>query len=210
MLRKTRKQPMLYHVNGVLEYCEQSFAVIDCNGVGYKLTISDNTYSAIVSQINQRVKLYTNLQVREDGVELFGFKTLDELNAFKLLITVSGVGPKAAMAILSLLTPDRLSMAITSEDTKAIAKANGVGAKTAARVVLELKDKITKQAFATTTTVSGEAVTIIPKSSNLSEALEALVVLGYSRSDAQKALGGIDPKLDVAKIIPLALAKLLR
>ena len=210
MLRKTRKQPMLYHVNGVLEYCEQSFAVIDCNGVGYKLTISDNTYSAIVSQINQRVKLYTNLQVREDGVELFGFKTLDELNAFKLLITVSGVGPKAAMAILSLLTPDRLSMAITSEDTKAIAKANGVGAKTAARVVLELKDKITKQAFATTTTVSGEAVTIISKSSNLSEALEALVVLGYSRSDAQKALGGIDPKLDVAKIIPLALAKLLR
>ena len=210
MLRKTRKQPMLYHVNGILEYCEQSFAVIDCNGVGYKLTISDNTYSAIVSQINQRVKLYTNLQVREDGVELFGFKTLDELNAFKLLITVSGVGPKAAMAILSLLTPDRLSMAITSEDTKAIAKANGVGAKTAARVVLELKDKITKQAFTTTTTVSGEAVTIIPKSSNLSEALEALVVLGYSRSDAQKALGGIDPKLDVAKIIPLALAKLLR
>lgn len=201
---------MLYHVNGILEYCEQSFAVIDCNGVGYKLTISDNTYSAIVSQINQRVKLYTNLQVREDGVELFGFKTLDELNAFKLLITVSGVGPKAAMAILSLLTPEKLSMAITSEDTKAIAKANGVGAKTAARVVLELKDKITKQAFATTSTIAGETVTVIPKSSNLSEALEALVVLGYSRSDAQRALGGIDPKLDVAKIIPLALAKLLR
>lgn len=201
---------MLHHVNGILEYCEQSFAVIDCNGVGYKLTISDNTYSAIVSQINQRVKLYTNLQVREDGVELFGFKTLDELNAFKLLITVSGVGPKAAMAILSLLTPEKLSMAITSEDTKAIAKANGVGAKTAARVVLELKDKITKQAFATTSTIAGETVTVIPKSSNLSEALEALVVLGYSRSDAQRALGGIDPKLDVAKIIPLALAKLLR
>ena len=201
---------MLHHVNGILEYCEQSFAVIDCNGVGYKLTISDNTYSAIVSQINQRVKLYTNLQVREDGVEIFGFKTLDELNAFKLLITVSGVGPKAAMAILSLLTPEKLSMAITSEDTKAIAKANGVGAKTAARVVLELKDKITKQAFATTSTIAGETVTVIPKSSNLSEALEALVVLGYSRSDAQRALGGIDPKLDVAKIIPLALAKLLR
>ena len=101
-------------------------------------------------------------------------------------------------------------MAITSEDTKAIAKANGVGAKTAARVVLELKDKITKQAFATTSTIAGETVTVIPKSSNLSEALEALVVLGYSRSDAQRALGGIDPKLDVAKIIPLALAKLLR
>ncbi|MBQ7353630.1 MAG: Holliday junction branch migration protein RuvA [Clostridia bacterium] len=201
---------MLYHVNGILEYCEQGFAVVDCGGVGYKLTISDNTYQAVVSQVNQKVKLYTSLQVREDGIELFGFKTLDELNAFKLLITVSGVGPKAGMAILSLLTPDRLSMAITSEDTKAIAKANGVGAKTAARVVLELKDKITKQAFATTTNVGGEEVVVIPKSSNLSEALEALVVLGYSRSDAQRALGGIDPKLDVAKIIPLALAKLLR
>ena len=201
---------MLYHVNGTLEYCEQAFAVIDCTGVGYKLTISENTYSEIVSQVNKRVKLYTNLQVREDGVELFGFKTLDELNAFKLLITVSGVGPKAAMAILSLLTPDRLSMAITSENTKAIAKANGVGAKTAARVVLELKDKITKQPFSVTATVDGADVTVIPKSSNLSEALEALIVLGYSRSDAQRALGGIDPKLDVSKIIPLALAKLMR
>lgn len=201
---------MLYHVNGILEYCEQGFGVVDCGGVGYKVTISDNTYSAIVSQVNQRVKLYTSLQVREDGIELFGFKTIDELNAFKLLITVSGVGPKAAMAILSMLTPDRLSMAITSEDTKAIAKANGVGAKTAARVILELKDKITKQPFATTNVVGGEEITVIPKSSNLSEALEALVVLGYSRSDAQRALGGIDPKLDVAKIIPLALAKLLR
>ncbi|MBQ7907465.1 MAG: Holliday junction branch migration protein RuvA [Clostridia bacterium] len=202
---------MIYHVNGNLEYCEQGFCVVDCSGVGYKLTISDNTYQEIVAHVNEKMKLYTYLQVREDGVELCGFKTLDELNAFKLLITVSGVGPKAAMAILSLLTPDRLSMAITSEDTKAIAKANGIGAKTAARVILELKDKITKQVFTTTTAgFDGGATVAVPKNSNLSEALEALVVLGYSRSDAQRALGGIDPKLEVAKIIPLALSKLLR
>lgn len=201
---------MIYHVNGNLEYCEQGFCVVDCSGVGYKLTISDNTYQEIVGHVNEKMKLYTYLQVREDGVELCGFKTLDELNAFKLLITVSGVGPKAAMAILSLLTPDRLSMAITSEDTKAIAKANGIGAKTAARVILELKDKITKQVFTTTASSDAGTPVIVPKNSNLSEALEALVVLGYSRSDAQRALGGIDPKLEVAKIIPLALSKLLR
>lgn len=202
---------MIYHVNGNLEYCEPGFCVVDCSGVGYKLAISDNTYTSIVGHVNEKAKLYTYLQVREDGVELFGFNTLDELNSFKLLITVSGVGPKAAMAILSLLTPDRLSMAITSEDVKAISKANGVGAKTAARVVLELKDKITKQVFSTpASSEAGAIASQMQKSSNLSEALEALVVLGYSRSDAQRALGGIDPKLEVAKIIPLALAKLLK
>ena len=202
---------MIYHVNGTLEYLESGFCVIDCMGVGYKLSISDNTYSSIVGHVNEKTKLFTYLKVNEDGVELFGFKTNDELSAFKLLITVSGVGPKAAMAILSLLTPDRLCMAITSEDIKAIAKANGVGPKTAARVVLELRDKITKQVF---TTVSDDAMQVasvnVSKNSNLSEALEALVVLGYTRSDAQRALAGIDPKLDVSKIIPLALSKLIK
>lgn len=202
---------MIYHVNGILEYCEPGFCVIDCAGVGYRLQVSDNTYTAVVGHIGERQKLLTYLQVREDGVELYGFKNNEELSAFKLLITVSGVGPKAAMAILSLLTPDRLSMAISSEDTKAIAKASGIGPKTAARVILELKDKVVKLPF---TTSSDEAMAVasvsVAKGSNLSEALEALVVLGYSRADAQRALAGIDPKLDVAKIIPLALAKLLR
>lgn len=202
---------MIYHVNGILEYCEPGFCVIDCSGLGYKLTISDNTYQGVVGHVGKNEKLLTYLKVSEDGVELFGFKTNDELEAFKLLITVSGVGPKAAMAILSLLTPDRLSMAISSEDTKAIAKASGIGPKTAARVILELKDKILKMPF----TVASEEASVVAsvnvsKSSNLSEALEALVVLGYGRSDAQRALAGIDPKLDVAKIIPLALAKLMR
>lgn len=202
---------MIYHVNGTLEYCEPGFCVVDCMGVGYKLTISDNTYTSVVGKVGQKAKLLTYLKVSEDGVELFGFNTNDELEAFKLLITVSGVGPKAAMAILSLLTPDRLSMAISSEDTKAIARASGIGPKTAARVVLELKDKIIKMPF---TTSSDEAVAVasvnVGKSSNLSEALDALCVLGYTRGEAQKALGGIDPKLDVSKIIPLALAKLMK
>ncbi len=201
---------MIYHLNGTLELCEEGSCVIDCGGVGYKLFISDNTYTAVVGQVGNKMKLLTYLQVREDAVELYGFKTNDELMAFKLLITVSGVGPKAAMSILSLLTPDKLSMAICSEDTKTIAKANGIGAKTAARVVLELKDKISKQVFAATDGGASQAPISLGKSSNLSEALDALVVLGYSKNEAQRALGGIDPSLDVTKIIPIALSKLLK
>ena len=202
---------MIYHLNGTLELCEEGSCVIDCGGVGYRLSISDNTYASIVSHINEKMKLLTYLQVREDCVELYGFKSNDELSAFKLLITVSGVGPKAAMSILSLLSPDKLSLAICSEDTKTISKANGIGAKTAARVVLELKDKISKQAFATSDAISAAATTAsLSKSSSLVEALDALVVLGYSKSEAQRALTGIDPSLDVTKIIPLALAKLMK
>lgn len=200
---------MIYHLNGILELCEAGSCVIDCNGVGYRLSISDNTYSSIVAHINEKMKLLTYLQVREDAVELYGFKTNDELSAFKLLITVSGVGPKAAMSILSLLTPDKLSLAICSEDTKLIAKASGVGAKTAARVVLELKDKISKQVFASSEAAAQTSMSFT-KGSNLSEALDALVVLGYTRSEAQRALSGIDPSLDVTKIIPMALSKLMK
>lgn len=203
---------MIYHVNGTLELCELGGCVIDCSGVGYRLTISENTYASIASHVGEKMKLLTYLQVREDGVELFGFKTSDELVAFKLLITVSGVGPKAAMAILSLLTPDRLATAICMDDYKTIAKASGVGPKTAQRVVLELKDKIAKTPFSSTipSYTDNTASAPIAPNSNLSEALDALVVLGYSRADAQRALMGIDPTLDVAKIIPLALAKLMR
>ncbi len=202
---------MIYHLNGTLELCEEGSCVIDCGGVGYKLSVSDNTYTSIVGHIGDKMKLLTYLQVREDAVELYGFKTHDELSAFKLLITVSGVGPKAAMSILSLLTPDKLSLAICSEDTKTISKASGIGAKTAARVVLELKDKIAKQVFSTSEAVGTVQATVpVGKSSNLTEALDALVVLGYSRAEAQRALIGIDPSLDVTKIIPMALSKLLK
>lgn len=204
---------MIYHVNGALELCEPAFCVIDCGGVGYKLSISENTYGSIVGHVGEKMKLLTYLQVREDDVELYGFKTNDELSAFKLLITVSGVGPKAAISILSLMTPDRLASAICTEDSKAISKASGVGPKTAARVVLELKDKMAKQVFAANTNIGGAVsapVSNIGASSNLSEALDALMVLGYNRSDAQRALMGIDPNLDVTKIIPLALNKLMR
>ena len=203
---------MIYHVNGMLEICEPSFCVIDCMGVGYKLSITENTYVSVVGHVGEKMKLLTYLQVREDDVELYGFKTNDELSAFKLLITASGVGPKAAISILSLMTPDRLASAICTDDYKGIAKANNIGPKTAQRIVLELKDKMSKQVFATNVSVGTNTSTSVnvASSSNLSEALEALMVLGYSKQEAQRALVGIDPNLDVTKIIPLALNKLMR
>lgn len=204
---------MIYHLNGILEYCEPSFCVIDCAGVGYKLAITENTYGSVVGHVGEKMKLLTYLQVREDDVELYGFKTNDELSAFKLLITVSGVGPKAAISILSLMTPDRLATAICTDDYKAIAKANNIGPKTAQRVVLELKDKMAKQVFAANVSVNGGGATPsvnMGAGSNLSEALDALIVLGYTKQDAQRALVGIDPNLSVEKIIPLALNKLMR
>ena len=132
---------MFYHIAGELVLLESTVAVIDCQGVGYGLTVSALTVHELSAQLHSRVKLYTHLQVREDGVELFGFRDLQELHIFRLLIGVSGVGPKAAMAILSVLSPSRLLYAIASEDTKAISQAQGVGGKTAARIVLELRDK---------------------------------------------------------------------
>ena len=204
---------MIYHVDGSLDYCEPGACVVDCCGVGYKLLISDNTYEGICAHVGERMKLFTHLQVREDGVELFGFKTNEELGAFKLLITVSGVGPKVALAILSLLSASKLYECIVAEDVKAIARANGVGSKTAARVVLELHDKVAKQYYGASgvapASSMGGAVPTRGGRGNLSEALDALVVLGYSRAEAQKALNGIDPTLDVEKIIPIALAKLI-
>ena len=204
---------MIYHVDGTLDYCEIGGCVIDCCGVGYRLAISDNTYTEICSHIGERMKLFTHLQVREDGVELFGFKNADELGAFKLLTSVSGVGPKAGMAILSLFTPDRLYQAICAEDTRSIAKASGIGAKTAGRIILELRDKVAKVYFGATSSAVGGAVgstpALVKGKGNLGEALDALIVLGYSRSDAQRALTGIDPTLEVEKIIPLALSKLI-
>ena len=199
---------MIAYLKGKIINIGVETAIIEVQGVGYEAYLSGSAFRKIA--IGAEAELYTHLQVKEDGITLFGFSTPQEKELFLKLITVSGVGPKAAMAILSLLTPDRLSMAISSEDTKAIAKASGIGPKTAARVVLELKDKIVKLPFGSSDGGDFAPSAPMPKGSNLSEALEALIVLGYSRSDAQRALGGIDPKLDVSKIIPLALAKLMR
>jgi Holliday junction DNA helicase RuvA len=159
------------------------------------------------------VKLYSYMAVREDGVELFGFASEEELSSFKLLITVSGVGPKAALSILTQLTPQKLAIAICTEDKKAIAKANGIGPKTAARIVLELKDKLKQQTvFEGDEAISlDEATDLGGSSSKRKDAEDALAVLGYSRSEASAALRtiGVDA-LELDDIIRLALKKLMR
>lgn len=202
---------MFYYLNGNLEYRDASTCVIDCGGVGYKLTVSLTTSDSLVNKMNQKVKLYTYLAVREDGIELFGFGTNEERACFNQLISVSGVGPKAAMSILSTLSPDKFSLAVCTEDVKAISKAPGIGAKTAARIVLELKDKISKDMMTAGAKHEAAAVSSLPVSSVLSEATEALMVLGYDKNTVMSVLRGIETKTDdVGEIIKAALKKLAR
>ena len=206
---------MFYYLNGELALRDINMCVIDCGGVGYKLTISMITSESLASKLGQKVKLYTYLAVREDGVELFGFGSNEERHAFNLLTGVSGVGPKAAMNILSVMAPDRLAMAVCTEAIQGISKAPNIGAKTAARIVLELKDKIAKDFITSAGSEKsagsvGSAPHASTTSGNLSEATEALIVLGYDRSSVIKALAGIDPSLDVGMIIKAALKKLAK
>lgn len=201
---------MIYHLHGEVVLCEHDFTVLDVNGVGYKLTVSQNTAAYVRGHMKESLKLLTYMSVREDAVELFGFRDADELTAFKLLITVSGVGPKAAMSILSVLTPDRLAAAVCAEDTKAIAKAPGVGSKTAARVVLDLKGKLAKEFPSASGSAVYDEPDTVPSGDNAAEALEALIVLGYRRAEAMQAMKGLDPSADTGALIKAALAKLMK
>ena len=207
---------MFYYIEGKLAHLDYNFAVIDAGGVGYKLTITQTTYEEMPPHLSvaeaPTVRLYSYMAVREDGIELFGFATENELEAFKLLITVSGVGPKAAIAILSVFSPDKLFMTIMNEDTKAISKANGIGAKTAARIILELKDKVSKSFSESVSipqsTPSGRA-SVPSGSSKLSDAQSALLVLGYTKSEIVAALRGVDiSNKETDDIIRLALKNL--
>ncbi len=208
---------MFYYINGKLAAVEPTFAVIDAAGVGYKLTITQTTFGTLshrsATENECEVRLYTYMAVRDDGIELFGFGSTEELDAFKLLITVSGVGPKAAISILSQLTPTKLFLAIFNDDKKAIAQANGIGPKTAARIILELKDKIDKSADFLGDAPTAISTSDVPlaKSSKLSDAMDALMALGYSRSEAQGVLRSIDTEnLELDDIIRLALKKIMK
>lgn len=198
---------MFYYIQGEIVHVAPACAVIDCGGVGYKLTVSGNT--AAKCALGKKMKLFTHLNVREDAVELFGFGDMQELAAFKLLISVSGIGPKAAMAILSQLTPEKFALAVTTGDTKSISKAPGVGAKTAARVVLELKDKIAKDIAPA---VGGEMISSSPEEGDkFSEAVNALLVLGYTRAEAISVLKPLDASaMMLEDMIREALKKLMK
>ena len=203
---------MFHYFRGTLSYCANNTAVVDCGGVGYKLTVSTTTHSAIGGKVGSEVKLFSYLAVREDAMELYGFSTEEELDAYKLLTTVSGIGPKAAISILSIFTPQSLAAAIAAGDTRAISRANGIGAKTAARVVLELKDKFSL--FGDTGSQDGSSGTSYAAqtsaSSGFSEATEVLTVLGFSRAEIANALKKADPTLDSEALVKFALKQLTK
>ncbi len=207
---------MFYYISGKLAYATPTTAVIDAGGVGYKLTISENTYNSLPprhSVDSPVAKLFTYMAVREDGIELFGFASETELSSFKMLLSVSGVGPKAAISILSLLTPEKFALAVCTEDRKTISKANGIGPKTAARIILELKDKLLKETDLNEVANSSiESVSPIKTNSGkLAEAQDALLVLGYSRSEALNVLKSIDTQtLELEEIIKKALKLLMK
>ncbi|MBQ8303027.1 MAG: Holliday junction branch migration protein RuvA [Clostridia bacterium] len=204
---------MFYYLSGELAHRDMNTCVIDCGGVGYKLTVSMITSENLVSKLGKQIKLYTHLSVREDGVELFGFGTNEEKECFNRLTSVSGIGPKAAMSILSTMTPEKLAVAICTDDKKAIAKAPGIGAKSAARIILELKDKMSAEMMDNSISTSdfSNSAAVFFSNYAISEASEALAVLGYDKNTVMSALKGIDPSIsDVGEIIRQALKKLAR
>lgn len=196
---------MFYSLTGKIIYKdEQSFGML-CGGVGFKCLSTRNTVARITEAAGE-VTVFTYLNVREDALDLFGFISKDELDAFKLLIGVSGVGPKAALAILSELTPDSFAIAVASGDSKAITAANGVGPKLAQRVIMELKDKIANVSFISEESSSvSNAVNTANSMSNTSEAIAALTALGYSQSEASVAVSKLSPDLSVEELIKGAL-----
>ncbi len=203
---------MIHYVTGELVTTEPSAVIVDTGNIAFKLFVSDNTIAALSSKIGSKVKIYTYLAVREDAMDLYGFHTLEEKGAFNMLITVSGVGPKAALAILSVLTPGSFALAVSSGDVKAISKASGIGPKIAARVVLELKDKLSKELGSVSANdYAAPAPRPAGELGRYSDALNALIVLGYSRSEAADALKGLDPKsMQLEDMITAALKNLMR
>ena len=200
---------MFYYLKGVVGHIAPNLAVMDCGGVGYACRTTSYTLSAL--QVGEKAKLFTHLNVREDAMELYGFSTENERNCFQMLIGVSGVGPKAALSILSSTTPEGLATAIITGNEKALTVAPGIGKKIAQRIILELKDKLAKgQLPAAEETFGGSGVTVIPQDKT-SEASAALAVLGYNPAEITAALKGLDlDALTLEEIVRQALRKMVK
>lgn len=194
---------MFYSLTGKVVKTGAGFAAVECGGVAFRCLTSNQTLYEISGE--KQVTLYTYLNVREDALDLFGFATEYELDWFKMLISVNGVGPKAALAILSELSPDKLALSISASDEKAICRAPGVGKKIAQRIILDLKDKVKNLAGGEGSTADFERVSAATEMPNSSEAVAALTMLGYSQSEAAVAVGKLDPTLSVESMIRQAL-----
>lgn len=194
---------MIYSIKGKLVHKEPFLAVIECGGVGYACRITCATSSQLGEKGNEAF-LYTYLHVREDNIDLFGFFTKQELHCFKLLLSVSGVGTKMALSILSDIDAQRFALVIASEDSKALTKSKGVGPKLAQRIVLELKDKVAKESLSGTDIKASGNISV-PVSDECSEAITALITLGFSQPEVAKAIAKTDVSLSSSEIIKQAL-----
>lgn len=201
---------MFYYLEGTVAELLPYLAVVDCGGVGYACKTTNNTLAALKK--GQKGKLYTYLHVGEGIFDLYGFSSQNELNSFKLLLGVSGVGPKAALAILSVGTPETLAMAIVTGDEKALTAAPGIGKKIAQRIILELKDKMAKETSSGLDFSGGKGVPAPAVFSNkATEAAQALAVLGYSSQEVNTALKGVDVEnLSLEEIIRQSLKKMVK
>ncbi len=201
---------MFAYIKGTLEIKGNDSIIVDAGGIGYRIYTALSTINSI-GQIGAQVKIYTHYHVREDFVALYGFSTMEELGMFEMLITVSGVGPKAAISMISTLSPSRFALAVVSQDTKSLTKAQGIGSKMAQRIILELKDKISKEQL-TDTKLSGDGISVeIGNDSALSEAVSALMVLGYSSFEASNSVSSVYVEgMGVEELIMKALKSLSR
>ena len=178
---------MFYYLDGTITHMEQNLAVVDCGGVGYACNTTSYTLSGL--RAGARAKLYTYCNIREDAFDIFGFSTKDERDCFTKLISVSGVGPKAALAILSIVSPDQFWLAVMTQDEKTLTRAAGVGKKMAQRIIMELKDKAGSLDMTDGVELPGVPVS---HGSAMAEAMAALTSLGYSQAEAGAALKGLD------------------
>ena len=195
---------MIYSVRGNLILMDAGFAVVECGGVGYRVQTSITTQKQL--KLNTETMLYTYMNVREDAMELYGFASKGELSTFKMLIGITGVGPKVALAILSDLTSEQIAMCVSSGDSKTLTRANGVGPKLAQRIVLELKDKI--KGVVDTAGFDVSKGSVITDTGNVSKAVAALAVLGYSAADVTPILSKLDPSMSVEAMIAATLKQM--
>ena len=195
---------MIYSVRGNLILMDAGFAVVECGGVGYRVQTSITTQKQL--KLNTETMLYTYMTVREDAMELYGFASKGELSTFKMLIGITGVGPKVALAILSELSSEQIAMCVSSGDSKTLTRASGVGPKLAQRIVLELKDKIKGIAESEGFEISKGSVVV--DTGNVPKAVAALAVLGYSAADVTPILSKLDPNLSVEAMIAATLKQM--
>jgi len=201
---------MFSYIKGTLTYKHNSLLVVEAGGIGYKISTPVTTVERCGS-IGDEVKIFTYLYVRENFVELIGFLTMEELSMFELLISVSGVGPKAALSISAMMSPTKFSLAVVSNDSKAISKAPGIGLKTAQRLILELKDKMKKQQMSTNEVLDVDDTDDFSGGSKLGEAISALMVLGYSSYEASRSVSAVyNDSMELEDIIKASLRGLMK